>query len=100
VREHHLSYATASKEKGHFMAGGAYSDISGGFILFKAHNEDTVKRFIHSDPYFTSGLITNYKIKEWNIAIGSEMFFPKKKQLICLLGPNQYKWDIIIVPKV
>jgi len=78
VREAHLAMARSFKEKGIFVAGGAYGDISGGALIFKAANEGVVKNFVEQDPYYTNGLITKWSMKEWTPVIGLESILPKK----------------------
>jgi uncharacterized protein YciI len=70
-RAGHLKLAEDLKSKGVIVAGGAFVPPSGGMFIFNALNKQDVEdNFVKKDPYYTAGLITDYKIKEWTVVVG------------------------------
>ena len=48
----------------------AFSPPTGAAFIFTSPR-DAVEKFVSEDPYVKAGLVTNHKIEEWTIAIGS-----------------------------
>lgn len=71
VRPAHLDYTKSYIEDKSLIAGGAFvPDMEAGLLLFRA-TRNAVEIYAKSDPYVTTGLVTEYKIREWNVAVGS-----------------------------
>ena len=46
IRESHLKHIAEYIKSGHFVLGGAFTDVSGAALLFKADTEDPVYQFV------------------------------------------------------
>lgn len=70
-RPAHLEFTKPHIESKKLLAGGALlPEVEQGLLLFRATKE-YVEEFAKNDPYTVQGLITNYRIREWGIAVGS-----------------------------
>ena len=59
-REAHLERIFAQRDAGKVvMAGALGNPPSGGAIVFKGVRREEVEEFVHGDPYFDAGLVTN-----------------------------------------
>ncbi|MEO8541714.1 MAG: YciI family protein [bacterium] len=68
-REQHLGLATASHADGQMVLAGAYTDpVDGAALIFQTR--EAAEAFVAVDPYVSSGLVTNWRIREWNVVIG------------------------------
>ena len=73
-REEHLRIANETAEKGQLLLGGAFKNpVDGAALVFKADDVSVVEEFARNDPYVRSGLITNWKVREWTVVTGSAM---------------------------
>ena len=85
-RQDHLKHAMTLVDKGHLQLGGAWAEdedktsddsatnqIDGACIVLKDMKKEEIEDFVKNDPYFINGLVPNYKIKSWNVVIGSAM---------------------------
>ena len=71
-REEHLRIADEAVEKGQLLLGGAFDNpVDGAALVFKADDRSVVEDFVRNDPYVKNGLITNWKVREWTVVIGS-----------------------------
>jgi uncharacterized protein YciI len=74
IRDEHLSIANKAVEKGQLMLGGAFDNrVGGAALVFKTEDRSAVEDFVKNDPYVQNGLITDWKIREWTVVIGSAM---------------------------
>jgi len=71
IRPAHFEHTKSWIAQGKLQLGGAYSDISGAIITFECDSINEVEEFYKSDPYYKEGLVTDVKIKEWNVVVGS-----------------------------
>jgi len=72
IRPAHFEYAKQWVAQGKLQFGGAFTaDLSGAIITFECDSIQEVEEFYKNDPYYKSGLITDVKIKEWSIVVGS-----------------------------
>jgi hypothetical protein len=46
------------------------SPASQALLVFKAKDTQVVKDFANQDPYVLNGLVTQWRINEWNIVLG------------------------------
>ena len=67
-RASHFQFAQPYADRGELLSGGAWDDVSGGMLLFKATKEK-VAEFARNDPYVKAGLVKDYKIKTWSVVI-------------------------------
>lgn len=71
-REEHLRIANEAVEKGQLLLGGAFDNpVDGAALVFKADDRSVVENFVRNDPYVKNGLITDWKVREWTVVIGS-----------------------------
>ena len=74
IRDAHLRVATEALDKGQLMLGGAFDNpVDGAALVFKADDRNVVEDFVKNDPYVQNGLITDWKIREWTVVIGSAL---------------------------
>lgn len=70
-RSEHLGLATASHADGQMVLAGAYTDpLDGAALVFRTR--EAAEAFVKVDPYVVSGLITGWRIREWNVVIGGD----------------------------
>jgi uncharacterized protein YciI len=70
-REAHLRKAWASHAAGDLVLGGALTDpADGAVVLFKGTSASVAEEFAKSDPYVTNGLVTGWRVREWNTVAG------------------------------
>lgn len=70
-RSAHLEKAWASAANGHLVLGGALANTSeGAILLFKAESAAIVEEFAKADPYVLNGLVTSWRVREWNTVAG------------------------------
>lgn len=70
-REKHLAYAQASHERGELFIAGALSDPADSAVLvFKGAGPNAAEEFAKNDPYVLNGVITEWKVRPWNVVIG------------------------------
>ena len=69
-RPGHLALATELFNKGLLTHAGAHGDATGACFVFDCPDESTVQGFVDNDPYVANGLVPEYSIKEWMLAVG------------------------------
>ena len=75
VRGQHLELATASVGRGELVYGGAFTDpLDGGLLLFRTRA--AAEAFAKSDPYVVNGLVTKWRVREWNVVVGEGIVPP------------------------
>ena len=68
-RERHLGLLRQNLDTGDLVIAGAYTDpLDGAAIVFRTR--EAAEAFIASDPYVSSGLVTGWRIREWNVVVG------------------------------
>ena len=73
-RDDHLRVATEAAKKGQLMLGGAFNNpVDGAALVFKADDRSVIEDFVNNDPYVQNGLITDWKVREWTVVIGSAL---------------------------
>ena len=80
-RNAHLALAWQAQERGELVLAGAFSEPADGSALwFKADSAELVEQFAKADPYVINGLVTAYRVRQWNTVIGDLAFSPIKPQ--------------------
>ena len=70
-REEHLRLLTDLHDSGKVILGGAWaSPVDGAAIVFKGDGPGAAEWFVETDPYVAGGLVTSWRIREWNVVIG------------------------------
>eukprot|EP01041_Mallomonas_annulata_P004604 gene4604-9149_t len=70
-RPAHLALWEDLLKKGVLVAGGAFNPPEGGMFIVKASSKADIEEYVKMDPYKDAGLITDVKIMEWNVVIGT-----------------------------
>lgn len=70
-RAAHLAHAEASAASGALELAGAFAeDPPSGMFLFKGETADGARAFAEADPYVTSGLVLDWRVREWTTVVG------------------------------
>ena len=76
-RDEHLKLAWAAQERGEIVVAGALSDPADmAVLMFQGDSPDVAERFAKADPYVTHGLVTGYRVRQWNTVVGEIAFSP------------------------
>ena len=68
-REEHLGLANAAHAKGDLVMAGAFTDpLDGAALVFRTR--EAAEAFVTVDPYVASGLVTGWRVREWNVVVG------------------------------
>jgi len=72
LREKHLRLAQEAHERGDLVYGGALADpLDQGVLVFQVEDPATIEAFVAADPYVTGGIVKAWRIRPWNVVIGS-----------------------------
>lgn len=70
-RTEHLQLAWAAQERGEIVIAGALQDPADTAVLmFQGDSPDVAERFAKADPYVIHGLVTGYRVRQWNTVVG------------------------------
>lgn len=70
-REKHLALVKTVHARGHLVMAGALAEPADGAVLvFKGEGPFVAEEFAKNDPYVLNGLITEWKVRPWNVVIG------------------------------
>ena len=70
-REEHLKHALAAHEEGALvMAGVLDSPPDGAVLVFRGESPLVAEEFARQDPYVRNGLVTEWRVRPWTVAIG------------------------------
>lgn len=68
-RIEHLGMLARLHEAGKLRLAGAYNDpLNGAALVFT--DRAAAERFVEVDPYVRNGLVTSWRIREWNVVVG------------------------------
>ena len=71
-REEHLALARGAHARGELLMAGAYAEpADGAALVFSAESVEVVEEFVKHDPYVAHGLVTEWRIRPWQVVIGS-----------------------------
>jgi uncharacterized protein YciI len=72
LREKHLGLAKRAHERGELILAGALSDpVDQGVLVWKVEDPKTIEEFARADPYVTGGIVERWRIRPWNVVIGT-----------------------------
>ncbi len=72
-RDAHLKLAWEAQERGEIVIAGALADpFDMAILLFQGESPAAAERFAQADPYVTHGLVTSYKVRQWNTVVGND----------------------------
>ena len=67
-RPAHLQMIHDAQARGEIVMAGALGEPpDGALIVFRAEGPDVVERFAKADPYVTSGLVRNWRVRPWAV---------------------------------
>ena len=70
-RAEHLALATAGRDRGELVLAGAFTDpADGALLVWNVADRGVVEAFVEQDPYVRNGLVTRWRIREWNVVVG------------------------------
>ena len=70
-RTEHLQLAWDAQERGEIVVAGALAEPADmAVLMFQAESPEVVERFAKADPYVIHGLVTGYRIRQWNTVVG------------------------------
>ncbi len=73
LRDAHLGLAREAHARGELLLAGAFADpVDGAALVFTTEDRTVVERFAAADPYVKAGLVTDWRIRRWNVVIGGE----------------------------
>jgi uncharacterized protein YciI len=71
LRQEHLGLATAAHERGELVMAGALDEPADGAVLvFRGDGPSAAEEFARNDPYVRNGLVTNWRVRPWNVVVG------------------------------
>ena len=77
-RQAHLQLINDAHARGLIVMAGAMGDPpDGGLLIFRADSPAAVEEFVHADPYVKSGIVTGWRVRQWNVVIGDDAAAPK-----------------------
>jgi uncharacterized protein len=72
-RDEHLALARAAHERGELALAGAFSEPTDqALLVWSTEDRAVVEAFAEADPYVRNGLVTSWRIRDWNVVIGPE----------------------------
>jgi uncharacterized protein YciI len=78
-RTEHLQLAWQAQQRGELVLAGALSDPADmAVLMFQSDSPDAALAFAKADPYVTQGLVTGYRVRQWNTVVGDMAFSPVK----------------------
>ena len=78
-RDAHLALAWQAQQRGELVLAGALSDPADmAVLMFQAESPELVHAFANADPYVTAGLVTGFRVRQWNTVVGEAAFAPMK----------------------
>jgi uncharacterized protein YciI len=76
-RGEHLRYAWESQQRGELVLGGAFADpADSAALLFRCDSAQVPEAFARNDPYVKHGLVTGFRIRQWNTVVGADAITP------------------------
>jgi uncharacterized protein YciI len=67
-REAHLERIRTERAAGRVtMAGALGNPPTGGAIVFKGVERESIEAFVAGDPYVVAGLVTSWRVERWNL---------------------------------
>lgn len=71
LRDAHLKLAWEAQERGEIVVAGALADpFDMAVLMFEGDSPEVAERFARADPYVVHGLVTGYRVRQWNTVVG------------------------------
>ena len=72
LRSEHLGLAQAAHDRGELLLAGAMSDpYDQALLVWSTDDIAVVEAFAKADPYVVNGLVKDWRVRTWNVVIGS-----------------------------
>ncbi|SFP79594.1 YciI family protein [Salibacterium halotolerans] len=65
-RPDHLQFLEEQRKKGNVAANGKFTDGSGGLVIYRMPDKDSVEELVKKDPFVKQGA-REYHIHEWEM---------------------------------
>ena len=69
LRGEHLGLAQGAFERGELVAAGALEPADGAILVFR--DPEAARSFAEADPYVRAGIVTAWRVRKWNVVVGS-----------------------------
>ena len=69
-REAHLALLRRLHAEGRLLHAGAFQPVDGALLVFRTDSAADVEAFVKVDPYVQNGIVTRWRIREWNVVVG------------------------------
>jgi uncharacterized protein YciI len=70
-RDEHVALIREAHEDGALLMAGALAEpVDGAVFVFTTDDRSVVEDFVSRDPYVREGLVTEWRIRPWNVVIG------------------------------
>jgi uncharacterized protein YciI len=70
-RDAHLKLAWEAQERGEIVVAGALTGPADmAVLMFEGESPEVAERFAKADPYVSNGLVTGYRVRQWNTVVG------------------------------
>lgn len=70
-RDSHLKLVQEGHDRGEIVMGGALWDpLDGAALIFKGEDRSVAERFVENDPYVRNGLVTDWRVRRWDVVVG------------------------------
>lgn len=80
-RDEHLQLAWDAQERGEIIVAGALSDPADmAVLMFQGDSPAVAERFAKADPYVIHGLVSGYRVRQWNTVVGDNAATPVRPQ--------------------
>ena len=77
LRDAHLKLAWEAQTRGDIVLAGALADPADmALLVFQGNSPDVAERFAQADPYVKHGLVTAYRVRQWNTVVGDAATTP------------------------
>lgn len=69
-RQEHLNLAQSFADNDELLLVGVYPEnLDGALLIF--NSEESAQEFVNKDPYVINQLVSNWKIRQWSLVLGS-----------------------------
>jgi uncharacterized protein len=76
-RQEHLAKVGRAHANGQLVLAGALAEpVDGALLVFRGPTQEAAEAFAKADPYVTSGLVTNWRVRKWITVIGDGATMP------------------------
>lgn len=76
-RDAHLALAWQAQDRGEIVVAGALSDpFDMAVLMFQGDSPEVAEKFARADPYVIHGLVTGYRVRQWNTVVGDNAATP------------------------